>query len=418
MKHSFARCCSRVALIAAVPLSAGAADLDALDLQVEPDSVTAATGPRVFLEGSVGRAEQRYGLGSRSIGRMALDARHAMRLSPSWQAVGSARLDASRPEDPRIDNPVFSLREAYLGWQGETAMSAIEIGRINLREGPGYGYNPTDFFRDNALRTISTQNPFSLRENRLGAVMVRAQHTWDGGALAVAWAPKLEGGRSDKRFSPDWGATNASSRGLVSLGTRWSERANTQLSVYKEDGTSARVGLSGSLLVSDAAVAHAEWTYSRERDLLSRALQLPSDERGRQRAVAGLTYTTATKLSLTAEAQHNGFALDRSGWQALPGLPAQSAYFAQAVALQDNAARHALMLYAVQRDLLTRNLDLTLLARFNRTDRSRLTWAELRYRMDRADLALQWQDNRGVAGSEYGLAPIRRSVSVVGVVHF
>lgn len=410
--------CAVLAMAALAPASA--ADIDALALQVEPAEVARPDGPRVFLEGSVGWADQRYALGERSIGRLALDARHAMRLSPAWQAVASARLDASRPDDARIDNPVFSLREAYVGWQDEAATTAVELGRINLREGPGYGYNPTDFFRDNALRTIATQNPFSLRENRMGAVMLRGQRSWGASSIAAAFAPRLDNRPSDASFSADWGATNARDRGLISLGTRWSERVNTQLSVYKEAGSGARLGLSGSALVTEAMVAHAEWSYSKEADLLSRALNLQDDERWRQRAVAGLTYTTATRLSVTAELQYNGFALDRQGWRSLTatGLPTQTAYFTQAVALQDNAGRQALLFYATQKDLLTRNLDLTLMARFNQTDHSRLTWVELRYRMDRFDIALQWQDNRGDAGSEYGLPPIRQSASVVGVVHF
>jgi hypothetical protein len=40
---------------------------------------------------------------------------------------------------------VNSLREAYLSWQPEGGNMVMEFGRINLRYGPGYGYNPTDF---------------------------------------------------------------------------------------------------------------------------------------------------------------------------------------------------------------------------------------------------------------------------------
>ena len=38
---------------------------------------------------------------------------------------------------------------------------------FNLRFGPGYGYNPTDFFRDGSLRVLTTADPFALHEIRL-----------------------------------------------------------------------------------------------------------------------------------------------------------------------------------------------------------------------------------------------------------
>ncbi|MBI3154492.1 MAG: hypothetical protein HYZ20_03710 [Burkholderiales bacterium] len=422
MKRTVARWAAAAALGSWVGLAAQASDLDALDLQVQESQPVAAQdgGKRWRVEGSIGHADHRLGLGSRSIGRIAVEGRHTQSLGPRMRTTVSARLDASRPADGRIENPVFSLREAYLGWQDDGGASAWEIGRVNLREGPGYGYNPSDFLRDSALRTISTQDPFTLRENRMGVFMLRAQRNWDTGSLSGAFAPKLASTASRASFSADLGATNARHRALVSLGTRWSAAANTQLSLYQEEGSSARLGASGSLLLTDATVAHAEWSFSREPDLLARALGLDGQARTRQRGAVGLTYTTPTRLSLTLEAQYNGFALDREGWLALrsTSTSALPAYYATAILLQDNAARDAVMAYAIQRDLGVKNLELTALGRLNATDRSRLLWLELRYRMDRADLALQWQSTSGTGASEYAVAPIKRSISALVAVYF
>ena len=88
------------------------------------------------------------------------------------------------------DATVNSLRAAYLSWQPEAGNTIFELGRVNLRYGPGYGCNPTDFFRDGSLRTRTTANPFALRENRLGNVMFRAQRLWTGGSLSEAYSPK------------------------------------------------------------------------------------------------------------------------------------------------------------------------------------------------------------------------------------
>jgi hypothetical protein len=409
-------------LLFAGSATALAADADAGALALQPESIaetpTAAT--KLFVEGALGSAAQRYGLGSRTVGRASVDFRHSSRLSPSTQSVLSARLDVTDPDDPWIDGPVLSLREAYVSWQNEAATQVLEVGRINLREGPGYGYNPTDFFRDHALRTITTINPFTLRENRLGSVMLRAQRLWSGGSVALAYSPKLETSRSTDGFSADLGSTNAHHRGLVSIGNRFSDELNAQLLLYKEAGAPARVGVSVTALVSQAAVTHAEWSYGREADLLSRALMQTSGLESRHRLAAGLTYTTATRLSVTAEVQYNGFALDRAGWQAITtSNPAVlPAYMTQSVALQDNAARQAWMLYAVQRDMGLKNLDLTALVKFNRSDSSRLVWLDLRYRLDKVDLALQAQNNSGTATSEFGSIPIRSSVGVVATFYF
>ncbi|EGJ09741.1 hypothetical protein RBXJA2T_05398 [Rubrivivax benzoatilyticus JA2 = ATCC BAA-35] len=417
-------------LLAPLALAAGAClagpafadDLDALALEAEPEAPAAAdagSASKLFVEAAAGRADQRYGLGSRSIGRATLDWRDGRRWSPALQSVLSLRLDATRPSDERVSNPVLSLREAYVGWQADGARSALEFGRINLREGPGYGYNPSDFFRDQALRTITTVNPFTLRENRLGSVMLRGQHLWQDVALEAAFSPKLEDEASDHRFSADWGATNHRDRGQIVLGTRFSESWNARWLVHRADGESTRLGASTTALLSQALVGHAEWSWSRDRELLDQALGLDGGRRSHHRTALGLTYTTAGKLSLTGEFQYNGAALDRDGWKALAASPAAAAaYYGAATALQDNAARQAWLVYAVQRDLFIKNLELTGLLKLNRSDRSRMAWAELRYRMPRWDLALQLQDNHGDDWTEFGITTVKRSASLIGTVYF
>ncbi|MGC4079192.1 MAG: hypothetical protein QM702_19545 [Rubrivivax sp.] len=406
--------------LAAAPGARASEDLDALTLEAEPEAVaTAAADDKLFVEAAGGRADQRYGEGSRSIGRASLDWRHGSRWSEAWQSVLSLRLDATRPSEERIDNPVFSLREAYVGWQGEGASSAIEFGRINLREGPGYGYNPTDFFRDQALRTITTSNPFTLRENRLGSVMLRGQRLWRNLTLEAAFSPKLENEASSERFSADLGATNHRNRGQIVVGTRFSESWSARWLVHDADGESPRLGASTTALLAQSLVGHAEWSWSRDHTLLDQALGLDGGERSHHRTSAGLTYTTSGKLSLTGEYQYNGAALDRDGWKTLAASPAAAgAYYTAATALQDNAARDAWLVYAVQRDLFVKNLDLTALTKFNRSDRSRMAWLELRYKMPRWDLAMQLQDNHGDDWSEFGITTIRRSASVIGTFYF
>lgn len=399
------------------------ADLDALQLQSDPEAAPpqgSATTSKAFFEGGVGWMDQRYGLGSETLWRAALDGRYATRLMPSLLGAVSARLDWSDPPYARIDGAVFSLREAYLGWQDDTAGTVVEAGRVTLRESPGYGYNPTDFFRDNSLRVFSAVDPGTLRDYRMGVVMARVQRLGASGSVAAVYAPKLADGPSDDSFSFDWGATNSVGRGQVSLSYRPSQTISTELLIYKEAGFDPRVGASVSALLSDAVVAHAEGTYSREPTLIDRALAIEGGNESRPRANLGLSYTTTTRLSLTAEIHYNGFALDRAGWKSLQasGLDAQAAYYTTALALQDNAAREALFFYAVQRDLGLKNLDLTAMLRVNLTDDSRLVWVDLTYRWPKVDLSLRGLSNQGTAGSEYGFAPVKYSLGAVVTAYF
>lgn len=415
------------ALIATYGTFAVGADADASALELESDvsaEPPAAAKPttRTFLEAGLGWADWRYGDEDRSPARLAVDGRYAARLHPALAATLSARVDWSDPPDPRIGSTVFSLREAYVGWQDESASTIAEVGRITLRESPGYGYNPTDFFRDNSLRTFSAVDPGTLRDYRLGSVMLRAQRLWTGGSMAVVYSPRLSGeGPSEKSWSFDWGATNGTGRGQVSASFAPSEKINVEGLVYKESGSNARLGASFSALASDALVIYGEATYSEELPLIERALAVPADPVSRPRFNAGLTYTTASRFSLIAEYQYNGFALDKDEWNAVRdagGNAALGAYYAQAAALQDNAARSAVFFYAVQRDLGTKNLDLTALLKVNLTDQSRLVWLDLTYRLARFDLSLRALGSGGPSGSEFGLAPVRYSVGAVVIAYF
>lgn len=397
-------------------------DASALGLQSdEPEKLPAASSQtQLFIEGAAGYADRRYGMGGRGVSRAAIDLRTSFPLSPSVRGTLSGRFDATKPADPRLDGPIASVREAYAGWQNEAATQVVEIGRINIRQGPGYGYNPTDFLRDNSLRTLTTADPFQLRENRMGSVMLRAQRLWTGGSVDFVYSPELSETRSTNGVSFDLGSTNARDRGMVALNTRWSETLNSQLSLYREAGTPLRLGVSGTALLSQSLVAHGELTTSRESSLLSRALGRPDALRTKQRVTAGLTYTTPFQLSLTVEYEGNGFAVARADSRAIQqaGPQVWSAYYLQALSLQETASRHAALLYATQRDLGLKNLDLTVILRANVTDKSRMTWIDLKYRMDKVDLALQYQHNGGSLGTEFGSAVNRQLTSVVAKLYF
>jgi hypothetical protein len=406
--------------IARAQVLAQAAGFDPLALESAPvQKVESQSNLKMFVEGAIGTSNRRYQLGDADLRRASFDFNYSGRIGQGLRFVFSNRVDNIRPTSPGGDSTINSLREAYLTWQSDSGSDIVDIGRINLRYGPGYGYNPTDFFRDGSLRAVTTANPFALRENRLGTVVLRGQHLWTGGSLSVAYSPKLAKRPSSDGWSLDLGSTNNRDRGLVALGTQLSESVSTQLLAYKEQGLSTKVGASITALLSNAAVAHAEWSRGSEPDLLKRTLSKSESESTRNRFSGGLTYTTVGKLSLTAEYQYNGFGLDKSDWAALAANAVnQVNYLLQAQRLQDQVPRHAFLIYVTQKDVGIKNLDLTAFVRLNIVDKSRLAWIELRHHWPNFDLAFQLQQNIGRSTSEYGILPDRRVIQLLGSYYF
>lgn len=418
---AFAALCSSL-LGAAGP--ATASDDAALDLKPEselPAKAESRPSLRAFGELAVGRLTQRYGLGAEDARRASLDLVWDVKLGSQWRAVLSDRLDDIHPVEAGGRSTLNSLREAFVGWQGDDGRAAVDLGRINYRNGPAYGFNPTDYFRDGASRAVTTADPLALRENRLGTAMLRGQWLWQGGSATVALAPKLRDGPSRESFSVDLGATNHADRALLAVNLQPSDRLGLQAFAFHEQDKGLQLGANGTMLFGDATVGFFEWSGGRDTELLSAALGPAPRVARRHRVATGLTYATATKLSLTAELQYNGFALDKAQWRdavATYGIEAMGAYLYEVQRRQDIASRRAAMLYASQKDAGIKNLDLTGLVRYNVDDRSRFLWVEARYHFPRVDVALQWQTNQGGSLTEYGAQTGRSLVQVLAAFYF
>lgn len=403
---------------------AAASDEDALALEPEAPAAAASTSRpplRAFVELTAGRLGQRYGLGDEDVHRASLDFLWDAKLGSQWRAVVSDRLDDMHPVDAGERSTLNSLRELFVGWQAADGRFAADLGRINDRNGPAYGYNPTDYFREGSARAVTTADPLALRENRLGTVMARGQWLWPGGSMSLVFAPKLRGRASRESWSPDWGATNHADRTLLELGIQASDRLSAQAFAFHEKGVGVQIGASGTALLGDATVAFVEWSGGRGTDLLSASLGPAPRIRTRQQAAIGATYTTASRLSVTAELEYNGFALGKAEWReavATHGIEAMGSYLYEVQRRQDIASRRAAMLYVSQKDAGIKNLDLTGLVRYNMVDRSRFVWVEARYHFSRIDLALQWQANLGGALTEYGAQPGRSLVQLLAAYYF
>lgn len=410
-------------LLAGTGVAAGAntAELNALSLESSPEAPAATGTPsRLFLELAAGSLQRRPGDSSTGTWRASVDWFVSHKLSADFRLVASNRLDAFDPEDINGKRVVNSLREAFLTWVPGEAGWAVDAGRINLRLGPAVGYNPTDFFRDQTLRTLPTIDPVTLREMRLGSAMVRLQRLHGGGSVSLALSPKLASAADNDSFSLDLGSTNQSNRFLLSTANKWTDRLNTQLHLFKREGESAKIGASASALASDSVVLFGEWVGSKEKSALGR-LTGGNDLVSGHRAAVGLTYTTGSNLSLTVEGQLNTHAVSKNEWDqlALAGLPLRLAYVADAVRRQDLVPRRAILVYGSQRDLAgIKKLNLTGFVQTNLQDRSRLYWIELRQQWQTVELAAQYQRTSGKEGSEFTFAERHKWAQVLVTYRF
>ena len=412
------------ALSHAAPPADTDGDLDALKVADQtPKSVEKAGDWHTYLEAAYGDTSQRYGLPSYSSGRLSIDTSLDKTLAPGWRLVFADRLDLNWQDQAPQRDEINTLKELYLSWQF-SPNEIVDAGRINTRYGAATGYNPTDYFRDDAVRSAVSVNPSSLRNNRLGSVMLRAQTLWDGGSLTAMVSPKLDKHPGTEPFNVDLGATNNVNRYLLVASQQVSDSLNPQWLLYGEQGKSPQAGFNLTRLFGDATVAFVEWSGGRGESQYQEALGGP--ERNtignvfRNRLSAGLTYTTSNKVSLTVEGEYDGAALDKANWNGLGQVSAARyvQYRSVVQTMQDIPTKEALFVYASWQDAMVNHLDLSALVRQDLIDQSRLTWAEARYHWDHVDIALQWQHYGGKMWSDFGALPEKSMWQVVGTYYF
>jgi hypothetical protein len=385
-------------------------DAAALSLADRPQPAARAAGDwSLFAETTAARSALRGG-GVEHDANLFLGVRYDATFAPGWRAIFADLLDLRWQDHPSHQKTLNTTIDAYVSWQVRPD-TILDAGRINTRNGVGIGYEPTDYFRANAVRSIISIDPASLRENRLGSVMIRSQALWPSGALTALYSPKLADQPSDAAFNPDFGATNFSDRWLLAGSYALSKQLNPQLLIFGQAGQSAQIGFNLTALLNDATVAYVEYSGGRTPGLLA-PLEMPAPPSAfRSQIVAGATYTTARNLSLTLEYEFNGSGLDRQAWDALrsgsPALYAQ--YRALTIDLQELPTKQRLFANARWQDAVVNHLDLAAFAYYDCVDSSRQWWVEARYHWPKVDLALQWQVNSGSPGSEYGALPARQT---------
>lgn len=369
---------------------------------------------RVAFEGAVGYrgsasdASSSSGAGSASgaYGRLSLDASIDRALSSNLRLVAADRLDFSHDEGG-AEQGINTLKEAYLSLAVSNGL-LIDAGRVNTRFGVASGYNPTDFFRAHAIRSLISVDPETLRQNRLGSAMLRSQLLWDEGSFSALYSPRIDEQRSTATFNPDWGASNARHRYLLSVSQRLAPGVSPEFLLYGVEGRAPTLGINHSLLLSDAVVAYAEWSGGRGPSMLAEAHGGEAPQHFHSRLAAGLSYTSPRKDTLSLEYHLNTAAPDRDEWSAMREGPAPllMAYRLFALDTQDLPTRHGLFLHYRWKDAGFQGLDLKALTRLDLVDGSSLYWLQAQHAWQGGEAAVSGQWRAGHANTVFGgLAP-------------
>src|SRR5690348_14394798 len=83
------------------------------------------------------------GLSSSGGGRASLSVRCDGAVASRWRAVFSDRFDYFWARGAAAQ-AVNTLKEAYVSFRGD-GIEMLDFGRINVRDGVGFAYNPTDY---------------------------------------------------------------------------------------------------------------------------------------------------------------------------------------------------------------------------------------------------------------------------------
>lgn len=349
-------------VVAVLAAAAPAAAQENSDLNLIPQSVmeapkaapvTAAHG-KYFVEDDLSLLSYRgtfavplpYSRGSRWSNRTSVDVYDQWSLSPSVTATASERLSLTFAEGVGFPREALhnDLREAYVTWE-PAPQTYLEAGRINVRNGVAYAFNPTDFFKSRTSVALATADPSAQRENRLGTFMMRAQHLFDGGSLSLIYAPKLHKpaplGEVGDWLDPRFDQTNGADRFLASFSFEL-EQFSPQVLVYHESGRT-KFGLNISHPVGASIIAYASWAGGEEPNLVADAIHfgqrtgtipatlppgLPVDTSRafRNQLSLGMNWSSIERVSLTLEYEYNGAGFSKQEWRGWFAIGADPAY--------------------------------------------------------------------------------------------
>lgn len=355
-----------------------------------------------------------------------LDSRHEWTLDGRTRFAWSNRLEWSTGTLAETGSR-HALREAYVS-RDLGGHRYLDAGRIQLRSGVALGWNPTDWLRANSVGPAQ-QSPTTARENRIGAVMLRAQQTGASGTAELAVVPRLRA-RKDTAL-PDWGwhldRGNDARAVFARISPRLSDRTSLDLSALSRDGQAPGWGIGLSTVVSPRWLAWLEGQWQSRAGLAGPGVTPPAS-RLHARVASGLSVTLDAGAVLSAEWHRADDALDPDDWRAWRDAAARSTDARQALATlradrarqMDPLVRDSLYLRLQWNDALRDGqFDLSGFVRLNPYDHSR--WWQLdgawHLRPDWS-LRLTLASTQGATGSEHGSRALRHVTALTSELHF
>jgi hypothetical protein len=334
--------------------------------------------------------------------------------SQDWRLVLANRFDSRFSPGLQSDSSVNSLKEAYLTYK-VTPRLLLDAGRINTRYGVAFGYNPTDFLGQGTVRSVTSADPETLRNNRLGNGMIRWQHLWDNGALTAIWSPKLGNQPSQQSTSLDWGASNPRQRMLLVGSYQLADNLNPQWLLLQEQDRSPQLGVNLSRVLSHSTLFYTEWAAGRQPYAWQSTLpKSQQDMRWRNRLAYGMTWSGENRLTLRAEGHYNGSADNQRAQNFLASLPAATAQgktpFGDVTQQTQDwlMPRRSVLLQAYWKDIVD-DYDLNAIWQRDLQQRRDMQFAELRRHIGPVDLAVQWQKSYRMDPAPLGgVSPERR----------
>lgn len=233
------------------------------------------------------------------------------------------------------DDLINDLKEANLTWTAGGPWFA-DAGRINVKQGVAFGFNPTDYFKTNAVTLRVSEDPSVLRDNRLGTLMLRAQVIGETAAAAAIWAPAVDyrpghwwtGGAVD---GLGLDRTNRNGRVLLRGSATLAPDFSPEILYYREAGRS-QLGFNLTRGLGDAVVIYGEASGGFRPDLITEALTdarrrglvpaaapdpLAIDTRDRlqTQGAIGLSYTAEVKVTTNLEYHFNQAGFSGNDWK-------------------------------------------------------------------------------------------------------
>ncbi len=259
-------------------------------------------------------------------GELPLGTNITFKTSMLFNAYARQNDEFNISDDLRLD-----INEAYVSCQISPTLFA-DTGRINIKNGVANGFNPTDYFKVGSVLVRNTEDISQLRDNRLGALLIRGQKLWDGGSLTLLISPELNN-NSNHWFSNkdnvglNLQKTNDRTRTMLKFTYRISEDFIPEF-IYYNESSKHNFGLNISNALNNQWLAYAEWSVGKRRNLIDEALlqarkssyldpavtqQFPDDKGVRylHQFAIGASYTSVSNINTHFEYHYNGAGLSK-----------------------------------------------------------------------------------------------------------